>query len=202
MFQIVLKELRESRRLSQASFAKEIGVTQGTVGNWESGIREPNFDTVKSIANYFGVSVDKLLGNSPFTEAQLQLIRTHLEELTEDNIWSGISPSEYDGYRLQSMLDAIIENKKKPTYEDLFYLADEFDCSVEDILYAKKAPKNKKKPAASNGDELDIPNILNNTMVAFHRGEFEDLTQDEVDRLAEYAEFIKAQRAKREAENL
>lgn len=62
MFQVRLKELRESRGLSQYSFADAFGVSQSTVGNWEAGKREPNFDTMQRLANFFGVSVDYLLG--------------------------------------------------------------------------------------------------------------------------------------------
>lgn len=64
MFNIRLKELRENKRLSQQQLAKALGVAQGTVGNWESGIREPNFDTAKRIAAFFGVTVSYLLGDS------------------------------------------------------------------------------------------------------------------------------------------
>jgi transcriptional regulator with XRE-family HTH domain len=42
--------------------------------------------------------------------------------------------------------------------------------------------------------QLTIPNELKNTYVAFDRGEFEDLTQDEVDALAVIAKTLKAQR--------
>lgn len=42
--------------------------------------------------------------------------------------------------------------------------------------------------------ELIIPEELKDVPVAFNRGEFEDLTQDEVDKLAEFARFIKSQR--------
>ena len=45
-----------------------------------------------------------------------------------------------------------------------------------------------------NPPELVIPDVLKDVRVAFHRGAFEDLTQDEVDRLAEFATFIKSQR--------
>jgi len=45
-----------------------------------------------------------------------------------------------------------------------------------------------------NPEKLIIPDELKNVQVAFHRGEFEELTQDEVDRLAEFAKFLKTQR--------
>ena len=62
MFRIRLKELREARGYSQYSFADKFGVAQSTVGSWEAGKREPNFDTMQRLADFFGVSVDYLLG--------------------------------------------------------------------------------------------------------------------------------------------
>lgn len=62
MFRIRLKELRENAGLSQYSFADKFGISQSTVGNWEAGKREPNFNTMERIADFFNVSVDYLLG--------------------------------------------------------------------------------------------------------------------------------------------
>lgn len=62
MFQIRLKELRENSGLSQYKFADRFGVAQSTVGSWEAGKREPNFETMQRLADFFGVSVDYLLG--------------------------------------------------------------------------------------------------------------------------------------------
>jgi len=65
MFRIRLKELREKAGYSQYAFAAKFGVAQSTVGNWESGAREPNLDTIKRVADFFQVSIDYLLGNDP-----------------------------------------------------------------------------------------------------------------------------------------
>jgi transcriptional regulator with XRE-family HTH domain len=59
-----LKELREKAGYSQYTFAAAFGVAQSTVGNWEAGKREPNFDTTRRIAEFFHVSVDYLLGRA------------------------------------------------------------------------------------------------------------------------------------------
>ena len=64
MFRIRLKELREQKGLSQDAFSKDIGVSQSTVGNWESGTRQPKMDVLEKIARYFDVSTDYLLGRS------------------------------------------------------------------------------------------------------------------------------------------
>ena len=64
MFALRLKELRESKGLSQKALANKLGVSQSTVGMWESQKREPNFSTTEEIANFFGVTIDNLLDNS------------------------------------------------------------------------------------------------------------------------------------------
>ena len=64
MFRIRLKEQREKHNVSQQQLANSLGVSQGTIGNWESGIREPNFKTITKLAEMFNVTTDYLLGNS------------------------------------------------------------------------------------------------------------------------------------------
>ena len=78
MFRVKLKELRESKGLSQQKFANMMNISQGTVGNWESGIREPNFETISKIANFFDVSVDYILGR--VDEKQNKPGETELED--------------------------------------------------------------------------------------------------------------------------
>lgn len=79
MFSIRLKELREKKGISQRELAKDLGVSQGTVGNWESATREPNFETVKRIAEYFGVSTDYILGTEVAKDG-------HVANPTDDEI--------------------------------------------------------------------------------------------------------------------
>ncbi|WP_368182176.1 helix-turn-helix domain-containing protein [Anaerotruncus rubiinfantis] len=64
MFRIRLKELREELGLSQYAFASKIHFAQSTVGSWEAGKREPNFETTERLADFFNVSVDYLLGRT------------------------------------------------------------------------------------------------------------------------------------------
>ena len=63
MFYLRLKELRKERKISQAEFAKQFCVSNGAVGNWEAGKRQPDSDTLVRIAKFFNVSVDYLLGS-------------------------------------------------------------------------------------------------------------------------------------------
>lgn len=74
MFRLRLKELRENIGLSQYTFAEKFGVSQSTVGNWEAGKREPNFATMQRIADFFGVTVDYLLGRDETKKEKASVI--------------------------------------------------------------------------------------------------------------------------------
>ena len=57
-----LKELRKKAHLTQIEFARAFGVAQNTVSNWENENRIVDSDTAKKLADFFGVTVDYLLG--------------------------------------------------------------------------------------------------------------------------------------------
>jgi len=56
-----LKELRKEKGLNQKQLAEIFNVKQNTISQWESGEREPDNDTLKALAKYFGVTTDYLL---------------------------------------------------------------------------------------------------------------------------------------------
>ena len=57
-----LLELRKEKGVSQAKLAKELQVSYAVVCYWETDRSEPTAPNLVKIANYFGVSVDYLLG--------------------------------------------------------------------------------------------------------------------------------------------
>jgi transcriptional regulator with XRE-family HTH domain len=61
---IRLLELRTEKNLSQRDMAKILNISQGTYNNWENQNTQPSIEQLITIANYFGVSVDYLIGNS------------------------------------------------------------------------------------------------------------------------------------------
>lgn len=63
-FSLRIKELREERGLSQAKLARELNVGTGSVGMWESTQEIPPVRKLLVIADYFGVSLDYLVGKS------------------------------------------------------------------------------------------------------------------------------------------
>ena len=60
-FQERFKELRVSQNIKQIDIANQLGITPQAVSNYAAG-REPDYDTLISLANLLGVSVDYLIG--------------------------------------------------------------------------------------------------------------------------------------------
>lgn len=60
-----LKLLRKEHNLSQMELARQLGcVSKSSVNMYERGEREPSFETLEAIADYFNVDLDYLLGKS------------------------------------------------------------------------------------------------------------------------------------------
>jgi len=57
-----IRELREQHGLQQKNLAIDLGVSQPTVSDWENGRKVPSAKSTAKLADYFGVSVDYLLG--------------------------------------------------------------------------------------------------------------------------------------------
>jgi len=60
-FHNVLKKLRSNRNITQSELADEIGVSKSTISMYETNHREPDFETLEKIADYFNVDVGYLL---------------------------------------------------------------------------------------------------------------------------------------------
>ncbi len=59
-----LRELIESRGMSQKQFASELGYTNTAVNNWVCGTRTPDLETVGRLCDYFGCTTDYFLNRS------------------------------------------------------------------------------------------------------------------------------------------
>lgn len=64
-FNVILQNLRKNKGLSQTELAKKIGVAPSTIGMYETGKREPNYETLEIIADFFNVDMNYLLGKEP-----------------------------------------------------------------------------------------------------------------------------------------
>lgn len=57
-----LRALRKQRKLTTAELGEVMKLAQGTLSGYENNAHEPDLQTLAKLADYFGVSVDYLLG--------------------------------------------------------------------------------------------------------------------------------------------
>lgn len=60
-FNVKLQELRKQKGITQEELAESLYVSRTAISKWESGRGYPNIDSLKTIAKFFGITVDELL---------------------------------------------------------------------------------------------------------------------------------------------
>lgn len=58
-----LKILRQNNNLTQRELAEKVKIPKTNIGHYEVGITEPSLENLIKLADYFGCSVDYLLGH-------------------------------------------------------------------------------------------------------------------------------------------
>jgi transcriptional regulator with XRE-family HTH domain len=69
-FSARLKELRAQKKVTQSTVAHIAGLTDRTMRKYEAGEIEPTLSVLIALANYFGVSLDYLVGRSDDPEVR------------------------------------------------------------------------------------------------------------------------------------
>ena len=59
-----IKQMRRKRNLTQEEMASHLGISFQSISKWERGDGYPDITMLPTLANYFGISVDELLGMS------------------------------------------------------------------------------------------------------------------------------------------
>ena len=66
-----LRELRKAKDIKQEVLAENLNVSRQTVSKWENGTAMPDLKKLTALAEYFGVTMDELLGlTSPGSEGE------------------------------------------------------------------------------------------------------------------------------------
>ncbi|MCC5912217.1 MAG: helix-turn-helix transcriptional regulator [Clostridiaceae bacterium] len=158
-----LKDVRTSRKLTKKAVAEKLKIAQSTYGKYELGEREPNFEKLVNIANYFNVSTDFLLGlsdtkalnsdNSHLDKEALEAVATpEITALTEEvlahtfeTISNEVAKShegehEYqeasERYnQLRAEIEALLPPDKKDLLESLYEAEREMECIVDKQVF-------------------------------------------------------------------
>lgn len=67
-FANVFKDLRVKSGLTQQEMADRLKISRSSIGMYENGEREPSFELLEAIADYFNVDMNYLLGKKELSE--------------------------------------------------------------------------------------------------------------------------------------
>ncbi len=109
-----IKELRENRRLIQAILASELNITQQSLSKYERDITTIKIDILKSIAEYFNVTTDYLLGVSDVKrdlQGQMKMNKDIDEYYDLIEVYRGLD--KYDKEMVWSILQAVKKTNER-----------------------------------------------------------------------------------------
>ena len=86
----ILREIREDRKLSQKEIAEVLGTRQTYYSRYETGEHEVPTRVLDKLADYYGVSVDYILGRTESTQGVDALSRPVTLERTAGRLLSEI----------------------------------------------------------------------------------------------------------------
>lgn len=85
----VLRELRQKKDMTQEQLSEIFGISRGTYAHYEINKRQPDYETLAKLADFFNVTVDFLLGRTDTLNMNsvplLGTIRAGIPVLAEDN---------------------------------------------------------------------------------------------------------------------
>ena len=106
-----LKKLLKQYHISQKKLAEDLFITPSTLGNYIQNTREPDYDTLIKLADYFHVTTDFLLGH--ITNEHL----TH-EETLLINTFRALTDEQKEFYLEQGKIFIKQNNKKTSSASD------------------------------------------------------------------------------------
>lgn len=124
MFSSRLKSLRKKAKKTQADMAELMEIQRSTYGEYERGVITPPLDKIKLLADYFGVSIDYLIGQTNLRVfkmeedpldvlQQLTIILEYLENDDSQLKFDGDVLKEYNREFLTSQIQNSIKTAMK-----------------------------------------------------------------------------------------
>lgn len=111
-----LKDLRNSRGISQNELSKHIRVSKSSVNMYERDEREPGFETLEAIADYFNVNMDYLLGREPRISADTASVKEYVD--SSDNTSNSVSGTSMVPPLVAIRLSEIADEYKRTQDQD------------------------------------------------------------------------------------
>ena len=86
-----LKDLRKREKLTQEELALKINKTRSTIAGYETERKQPDYETLKTLASFFDVTVDYLIGHSDVSKLK--------DTFTSDELLPHIPPDVIESFK-------------------------------------------------------------------------------------------------------
>lgn len=184
-----IKQLCKEERTSISNIEKSLGFGQKSIYRWDTA--SPSIDKVKAVAEYFGVTIDYLVGLEPERESTDVAIENELESSMDEHSCElfdaikilckerniSISTVEQDlGFSNRSLYHWY---KNRPSIDKVKAVADYFEVTVDYLLESGK-------------DEQTFETYFkNHPKIKMLTDSFEELSPEEINRVVKIIEAFK-----------
>lgn len=160
-----IKELRLIKGLKQSEVASDLNVAQNTLSTWEIGRYEPDNETLKQLSDYFGVTVDYLLGrpDTPIPYSPCCKDAIYMKRLIELRQKRGLTQREVAQFLGVDRTTYVKYERgdSEPNFDTILRLADFFETTTDYILGKTDTPipysghESDKTPIFKEGGTVD-----------------------------------------------
>lgn len=175
-FASMLKQLREQNRLSQKDIADYLGITRQAVASYELAKREPDYDVLKKLADYFGVSVDYLLGRANCRDVNAVTVGRNIDLIKGDRTYLELSQDisrKLGALIFPEMLELYAKGERMPFVGTIKILA-KYACVRDSFFYTYNTPETYKKERELYKVEMSQEKVAYNEDRAMPVGFFQD----------------------------
>ena len=151
-----IRELRKTRGMTAKQLGNVLNVAESTISLYENGKRAPDYEMLKKISAYFGVSVDYLLDNNELAESTSSSLAAGfgmlMRKVREEK---GITVEQmaYDLGMSPSLLIGIEAKSVPPSLNAAIKIADYLEVSTDYLL----GMEEKEKRNSNNELRCDPP---------------------------------------------
>lgn len=104
-----IAQLRKNRSMSQFQLAKTLNIATSTLGMYETNKRKPNMEMLEKLADFFGVSIDYLLGRETSDKSDIDLDKAIDNAMSFD----GKPVTEHDRKMMKQLWKAYMAGKEE-----------------------------------------------------------------------------------------
>lgn len=158
-FSEMLKSLRKEKGLNQADLGEIFGKSPSTIGNWETGVSEPNLLEFQKITEYFGVKADLFLHDEVRYSDEIPLKNEKSGEYVAPVVKKTQEAGEKQGiplYPIEVITNAPGKDVSIYNAEGCYFIPEFKTAGAEFIIRVKGA---SMYPKYSSGDLIGVRKI-------------------------------------------